>query len=151
MKKFKLKKSINEEILQPIVKVTQNENKEDKHYFNQSNKYGLINYLKSGTKDGKIRLFQNGTIEDEERLKHIIISPCKINRWEQMDESERLVLRESFISKIQFDFKNQNYLLAIEEKTRKNENGDDVLMEHYHLVVSNKTPTDKKFKINYKN
>lgn len=150
MKKFQLKKSINEEILQPIVKVTQNENKEDKHYFNQSNKYGLINYLKSGTKDGKIRLFQNGTIEDEERLKHIIISPCKINRWEQMDESERLVLRESFISKIQFDFKNQNYLLAIEEKTRKNENGDDVLMEHYHLVVSNKTPTDKKFKINYK-
>ena len=30
MKKFKLKKSINEEILQPIVKVMQ-ENKEDKH------------------------------------------------------------------------------------------------------------------------
>ena len=149
MKKFKLKKSINEEILQPIVKVTQNENKEDKHYFNQA-KFGLINYLKSEAKDGKISLFQNGTIEDEERLKHIIISPCKINRWEQMDEREKLVLRESFISKIQFDFKNQNYLLAIEEKTRKNENGDDVLMEHYHLVVSNKTPTGKEFKINYK-
>ena len=150
MKKFKLKKSINEEILQPIVKVvTQNENKEDKHYFNQA-KFGLINYLKSEAKDGKIRLFQNGTIEDEERLKHIIISPCKLSRWEQMNENERLDLRESFISKIQFDFKNQNYLLAIEEKTRKNENGDDILMEHYHLVVSNKTPTDKKFKINYK-
>ena len=149
MKKFKLKKSINEEILQPIVKVTQNENKEDKHYFNQS-KFGLINYLKSEAKDGKISLFQNGTIEDEERLKHIIISPCKISRWEQLSTDERLDLREAFISKIQLDFKNQNYLLAIEEKTRKNENGDDVLMEHYHLVVSNKTPTDKKFKINYK-
>ena len=150
MKKFKLKKSINEEILQPIVKVvTQNENKEDKHYFNQA-KFGLINYLKSEAKDGKISLFQNGTIEDEERLKHIIISPCKLSRWEQMDENERLVLRESFISKIQFDFKNQNYLLAIEEKTRKNENGEDILMEHYHLVVSNKTPTGKEFKINYK-
>ena len=149
MKKFKLKKSINEEILQPIVKVTQNENKEDKHYFNQA-KFGLINYLKSEAKDGKISLFQNGTIEDEERLKHIIISPCKINRWEQMNDSERLILRESFISKIQLDFKNQNYLLAIEEKTRKNENGEDILMEHYHLVVSNKTPTGKEFKINYK-
>lgn len=45
MKKFKLKKSINEEILQPIVKVTQNQNNEDKHYLNQS-KFGLINYLK---------------------------------------------------------------------------------------------------------
>jgi hypothetical protein len=149
MKKFKLKKSINEEILQPIVKVTQNENKEDKHYFNQA-KFGLINYLKSEAKDGKIRLFENGTIEDENRLKHIIISPCKLSRWEQMDENERVVLRESFISKIQLDFRNQNYLLAIEEKTRKNENGEDILMEHYHLVVSNKTPTDKKFKINYK-
>jgi hypothetical protein len=149
MKKFKLKKSINEEILQPIVKVTQNENKEDKHYFNQA-KFGLINYLKSEAKDGKIRLFENGTIEDENRLKHIIISPCKLSRWEQMDENERLVLRESFISKLQLDFRNQNYLLVIEQKTRKNENGEDILMEHYHLVVSNKTPTDKKFKINYK-
>ena len=149
MKKFKLKKSINEEILQPIVKVTQNENKEDKHYFNQS-KYGLINYLKSEAKEGKIKLYESGTIEEEERLKHIIVSPCKLSRWEQMNENERLVLRESFISKLQFDFKNQNYLLAIEEKTRKNENGDDVLMEHYHLVVSNKTPTGKEFKINYK-
>ena len=149
MKKFKLKKSINEEILQPIVKVTQNENKEDKHYFNQA-KFGLINYLKSEAKDGKIRLFENGTIEDEERLKHIIISPCKLSRWEQMNDNERLVLRESFISKIQFDFKNQNYLLAIEQKTRKNENGEDILMEHYHFVVSNKTPTGKEFKINYK-
>ena len=55
MKKFKLKKSINEEILQPIVKVTQNENKEDKHYFNQS-KYGLINYLKSEAKEGKYKI-----------------------------------------------------------------------------------------------
>lgn len=149
MKKFKLKKSINEEILQPIVKVTQNENKEDKHYFNQS-KFGLINYLKSEAKDGKISLFQNGTIEDEERLKHIIISPCKISRWEQLSTDERLVLRESFISKIQFNFKNQNYLLAIEQKTRKNENGEDILMEHYHFVVSNKIPTGKEFKINYK-
>ena len=150
MKKFKLKKSINEEILQPIVKVvTQNENKEDKHYFNQA-KFGLINYLKSEAKDGKIRLFENGTIEDENRLKHIIISPCKISRWEQMNENERLVLRESFISKLQLDFRNQNYLLAIEEKTRKNGNGDDVLMEHFHLIVSNKTPTGKVFKINYK-
>lgn len=147
MKKFKLKKSINEEILQPIVKVTQNENKEDKHYFNQA-KFGLINYLKSN-KEGKIKLYENGTIEDEERLKHIIISPCKISRWEQMDESERLVLRESFISKIQFDFKNQNYLLAIEEKARVSGN-DTVLMEHFHLIVSNKTPTGKVFKINYK-
>ncbi|MDN5060720.1 hypothetical protein [Aliarcobacter butzleri] len=149
MKKFKLKKSINEEILQPIVKVTQNENKEDKHYFNQS-KYGLINYLKSEAKEGKIKLYESGTIEDEERLKHIIISPCKISRWEHMDENDRLILKESFISKLQFDFKNQNYLLAIEQKTRKNENGEDILMEHYHLVVSNKTPTGKEFKINYK-
>lgn len=150
MKKFKLKKSINEEILQPIVKVvTQNENKEDKHYFNQA-KFGLINYLKSEAKYGKIRLFENGTIEDEERLKHIIISPCKLSRWEQMDENERLVLRESFISKLQLDFRNQNYLLAIEEKTRKNENGENILMEHYHFVVSNKIPTGKEFKINYK-
>ena len=148
MKKFQLKKSKNEEILQPIVKVIQ-ENKEDKHYFNQA-KFGLINYLKSEAKDGKISLFQNGTIEDEERLKHIIISPCKLSRWEQMNDNERLVLRESFISKLQLDFRNQNYLLAIEQKTRKNENGEDILMEHYHLVVSNKTPTDKKFKINYK-
>jgi hypothetical protein len=148
MKKFKLKKSINEEILQPIVKVTQNENKEDKHYFNQS-KYGLINYLKSEAKEGKIKLYESGTIEDEERLKHIIISPCKLSRWEQMDENERLVLRESFISKIQFDFKNQNYLLAIEEKARVSGN-DTVLMEHFHLIVSNKTPTGKVFKINYK-
>ena len=137
MKKFKLKKSINEEILQPIVKVTQNENKEDKHYFNYNQaKFGLINYIKSEAKDGKIRLFQNGTIEDEERLKHIIISPCKLSRWEQMDENERLVLRESFISKIQFDFKNQNYLLAIEEKARVSGN-DTVLMQHFHLIVSN--------------
>ncbi len=143
------RKSKNEEILQPIVKVTQNENKEDKHYFNQA-KFGLINYLKSEAKDGKISLFKNGAIEEEERLKHIIISPCKLSRWEQMNENERLDLREAFISKLQLDFRNQNYLLAIEEKTRKNENGDDVLMEHYHLVVSNKTPTDKKFKINYK-
>ena len=149
MKKFKLKKSINEEILQPIVKVTQNENKEDKHYFNQS-KYGLINYLKSEAKEGKIKLYESGTIEDEERLKHIIISPCKISRWEHMDENDRLILKESFISKLQFDFKNQNYLLAIEQKTRKNENGEDILMEHYHLVASNKTPTGKEFKINYK-
>ena len=133
MKKFKLKKSINEEILQPIVKVTQNENKEDKHYFNFNQaKYGLLNYLKTQNKTGSIKLYENGTIEDENRLKHIIISPCKISRWEQMDENERLVLRESFISKLQFDFKNQNYLLAIEEKTRKNENGEDILMEHYH-------------------
>ena len=150
MKKFKLKKSINEEILQPIVKVvTQNENKEDKHYFNQA-KFGLINYLKSEAKDGKIRLFENGTIEDENRLKHIIVSPCKISQWEQMNENERLDLREAFISKIQLDFRNQNYLLAIEEKARKNENGEDILMEHYHFVVSNKTPTGKEFKINYK-
>ena len=149
MKKFKLKKSINEEILQPIVKVvTQNENKEDKHYFNQA-KFGLINYLKSEAKDGKIRLFENGTIEDEERLKHIIISPCKLSRWEQMDENERLALRESFIAKIQLDFKNRNYLLAIEEKARVSGN-DTVLMEHFHLIVSNKTPTGKVFKINYK-
>jgi len=142
------KKSINEEILQPIVKITQ-DNKEDKHYFNQS-KYGLINYLKSEAKEGKIELYESGAIEEEERLKHIIISPCKLSRWEQMDENERLVLRESFISKLQLDFRNQSYLLAIEQKTRKNENGEDILMEHYHLVVSNKTPTDKKFKINYK-
>ena len=145
MKKFKLKKSINEEILQPIVKVTQNENKEDKHYFNQS-KYGLINYLKSEAKEGKIKLYESGTIEEEERLKHIIISPCKLSRWEQMNDNERLVLRESFISKIQLDFRNQSYLLAIEQKTR----GEDILMEHYHLVVSNKIPTGKEFKINYK-
>ena len=152
MKKFQLKKSKNEEILQPIVKVTQNENKEDKHYFNYNQaKFGLINYLKSEAKDGKIRLFQNGTIEDEERLKHIIISPCKINRFERMDENERIVLRESFISKLQLDFRNQNYLLAIEEKTRKNENGEDILMEHYHLVVSNKTPTDRNLKLTIKN
>lgn len=132
------------------MKVTQNENKEDKHYFNYNQaKFGLINYIKSEAKDGKIRLFQNGTIEDEERLKHIIISPCKLSRWEQMDENERLVLRESFISKIQFDFKNQNYLLAIEEKARVSGN-DTVLMEHFHLIVSNKTPTGKEFKINYK-
>jgi hypothetical protein len=145
------RKSKNEEILQPIVKVTQNENKEDKHYFNYNQaKFGLINYLKSEAKDGKIGLFQNGTIEDEERLKHIIISPCKISRWEQMNENERLVLRESFISKLQLDFRNQSYLLAIEEKTRKNGDGEDILMEHYHLVVSNKTPTGKEFKINYK-
>lgn len=151
MKKFKLKKSINEEILQPIVKVTQNENKEDKHYFNQS-KYGLINYLKSEAKEGKIKLYENGTIEEdeEEGLKHVIISARKIGRWEQLSTDEKIVLRESFISKIQFDFRNQNYLLAIEEKTRKNGDGEDILMEHYHLVVSNKTPTDKKFKINYK-
>lgn len=149
MKKFKLKKSINEEILQPIVKVTQNENKEDKHYFNQA-KFGLINYIKSEAKEGKIKLYENGTIEEEEQLKHIIISPCKLSRWEQMDENERLVLRESFISKLQLDFRNQSYLLAIEEKTRKNENGEDILMEHYHLVVSNKTLTGKEFKINYK-
>ena len=142
------KKSINEEILQPIVKITQ-DNKEDKHYFNQS-KYGLINYLRTEFKEGKIKLYESGTIEDEERLKHIIISPCKLSRWEQMDENERLVLRESFISKLQLDFRNQNYLLAIEQKTRKNENGEDILMEHYHLVVSNKTPTGKEFKINYK-
>ena len=143
------KKSINEEILQPIVKITQ-DNKEDKHYFNQS-KYGLINYLRTEFKEGKIKLYESGTIEDEERLKHIIISPCRINRWEQMDENERVVLRESFISKLQLDFRNQSYLLAIEEKTRKNENGDDILMEHYHLVVgSEKTPTGKVFKINYK-
>ena len=148
MKKFKLKKSKNEEILQPIVKVTQNENKEDKHYFNQA-KFGLINYLKSEAKDGKIRLFQSGTIEDEERLKHIIISPCKISRWEQMNENERLVLRESFISKLQLDFRNQSYLLAIEKKARVSGN-DSVLMEHFHLIVSNKTPTGKVFKINYK-
>lgn len=143
------RKSKNEEILQPIVKVTQNENKEDKHYFNQS-KYGLINYLKSEAKEGKIKLYENGTIEDENRLKHIIISPCKISRWEQMDENERLVLRESFISKLQLDFRNQSYLLAIEQKTRKKENGEDVLMEHYHLLISNQTPTGKEFKINYK-
>jgi len=151
MKKFKLKKSINEEILQPIVKVTQNENKEDKHYFNQS-KYGLINYLKSEAKEGKIKLYERGTIEEEERLKHIIVSPCKLSRWEQMNENERLVLRESFISKLQFDFKNQNYLLAIEEKARVNGNNtvNTVLMEHFHLIVSNKTPTGKVFKINYK-
>ena len=62
MKKFKLKKSINEEILQPIVKVTQNENKEDKHYFNQS-KYGLINYLRTEFKEGKIKLYESGAIE----------------------------------------------------------------------------------------
>ena len=142
------KKSKNEEILQPIVKITQ-DNKDDKHYFNQS-KYGLLNYLRTQNKTGSIKLYENGTIEDENRLKHIIISPCKISRWEQMDESERLVLRESFISKLQLDFRNQNYLLAIEEKTRKNENGEDILMEHYHLVVSNKTPTGKEFKINYK-
>ena len=67
MKKFKLKKSINEEILQPIVKVTQNENKEDKHYFNQA-KFGLINYLKSEAKDGKISLSIKALIEPEEEV-----------------------------------------------------------------------------------
>ncbi len=147
MKKFKLKKSINEEILQPIVKVMQ-ENKDDKHYFNQS-KYALLNYLRTQNKTGSIKLYENGTIEEEEGLKHVIVSACKISRWEQMDENERLVLRESFISKIQFDFKNQNYLLAIEEKARVSGN-DTVLMEHFHLIVSNKTPTGKVFKINYK-
>ncbi|MCT7524065.1 hypothetical protein N5T77_03335 [Aliarcobacter cryaerophilus] len=148
MKKFKLKKSINEEILQPIVKVTQNKNKEDKHYFNQA-KFGLINYLKSEAKEGKIKLYESGTIEEEERLKHIIVSPCKLSRWEQMNENERLDLRESFISKIQLDFRNQNYLLAIEKKARVSGN-DTVLMQHFHLIVSNKTPTGKVFKINYK-
>lgn len=148
MKKFQLKKSKNEEILQPIVKVIQ-DNKDDKHYFNQS-KYGLLNYLRTQNKTGSIKLYENGTIEDENRLKHIIISPCKISRWQKMDGNEKLELRGSFISKIQLDFRNQSYLLAIEEKTRKNENGEDILMEHYHLVVSNKTPTGKEFKINYK-
>ena len=148
MKKFQLKKSKNEEILQPIVKVIQ-DNKDDKHYFNQS-KYGLLNYLRTQNKTGSIKLYENGTIEDENRLKHIIISPCKISRWQKTDGNEKLELRGSFISKIQLDFRNQSYLLAIEEKTRKNENGEDILMEHYHLVVSNKTPTGKEFKINYK-
>ncbi|WP_417334599.1 hypothetical protein [Halarcobacter sp.] len=149
MKKFKYKKSVNEEALQPIVKVVQNEQNEDKHYF-QKSKYGLINYLKSEAKDGKVKLYENGNVEDEVGLKHIIISPCKVSRWEKLDEDEQLQLRQRFISKLQSDFKDKNYLLAIEEKSRKNEYGEDILMEHYHLVVSNKTPTDKPFKINYK-
>lgn len=149
MKKFKLKKSANEEVLQPIVKITQTINNEDKEYSNQS-KYGLINYLKSEFKQGKIKLYAFGDIEEEDSLKHIIVSPCKISRWEKMDENERLELRGSFIEKLKKDFKNYSYLLAIEEKTRKNESGDDILMEHYHLVVSSKIPTGKEFKINYK-
>lgn len=149
MKKFKLKKSANEEVLQPIVKITQTINNEDKEYSNQS-KYGLINYLKSEFKQGKIKLYAFGDIEEEDSLKHIIVSPCKISRWEKMDENERLELRGSFIEKLKKDFKNYNYLLAIEEKTRKNKSGDDILMEHYHLVVSSKVPTGKEFKINYK-
>lgn len=149
MKKFKLKKSANEEVLQPIVKITQTINNEDKEYSNQS-KYGLINYLKSEFKQGKIKLYAFGDIEEEDSLKHIIVSPCKISRWEKMDENERLELRGSFIEKLKKDFKNYSYLLAIEEKTRKNESGDDILMEHYHLVISSKVPTNKEFKINYK-
>lgn len=149
MKKFKLKKSANEEVLQPIVKITQTINNEDKEYSNQS-KYGLINYLKSEFKQGKIKLYAFGDIKDEDSLKHIIISPCKISRWEKMDENEKVELRGSFIEKLNKDFKNYNYLLAIEEKTRKNKSGDDILMEHYHLVVSSKVPTGKEFKINYK-
>ena len=146
--KFKLKKSVNEEALQPIVKVTQ-ENDEDKHYFDKS-KWGLINYLKSEAKEGKIKLYENGKIEEETALKHIIISPCKVSRWEKLEKEERLNLRERFISKLQNDFKDKNYLFAIEEKSRKNDYGEDILMEHYHLVVSSKTPTDKPFKVNYK-
>lgn len=149
MKKFKLKKSANEEILQPIVKITQTINNEDKEYSNQS-KYGLINYLKSEFKQGKVKLYAFGDIEEEDSLKHIIVSPCKISRWEKMDENERLELRGSFIEKLKKDFKNYSYLLAIEEKTRKNKSGDDILMEHYHLVISSKVPTGKEFKINYK-
>jgi hypothetical protein len=149
MKKFRLKKSANEEILQPIVKVVQNEENQDKHYFNKS-KWGLINYLKSEAKEGKIQLYQSGDVGEENGLKHIIISPRKINAWEQMNTQERLDLRESFISKLQSDFKNKNYLLAIEEKPRLNEHNQEVMMEHYHLVLSNKTPTDKSFKVNFK-
>ena len=146
--KFKLKKSVNEEALQPIVKVTQ-ENDEDKHYFDKS-KWGLLNYLKSEAKEGKITLYENGKNEEETALKHIIISPCKVSRWEKLEEEEKLNLRERFVSKLQNDFKDKNYLLAIEEKSRKNNYDEDILMEHYHLIVSNKIPTDKPFKVNYK-
>lgn len=148
MRKFKYRKSANEDALQPIVKVVQEKN-EDKHYYDKS-KYGLINYLKSEAKEGKVKLFENGRVEEEDGLKHIIISPCKISRWEQMTTDEKLQIRDSFISKLESDFKDKNYLLAVEEKSRKNENGKDILMEHYHLVTTNKTPTDKKFKVNYK-
>ncbi|WP_072679521.1 hypothetical protein [Arcobacter sp. LA11] len=148
MSKFKYKKSVNEESLQPIVKVVQNKQKEDKHYYDRE-KYGLINYLKSESKEGKIQLFEKGKVE-EIGLKHIIISPCKVSRWEKLDKEEQLNLRERFISKLQNDFKDKNYLLAIEEKPRKNEYGENINMEHYHLVVSNKIPTDKPFKVNYK-
>lgn len=148
MRKFKYKKSANEEALQPIVKVVQ-ENSEDKHYYDKS-KHGLINYLKSEAKEGKVKLFENGKVEEEDGLKHIIISPCKVSSWERMTSQEKLQIRTSFISKLESDFKDKNYLLAVEEKSRKNDDGKDILMEHYHLVVSNKTPTDKKFKVNYK-
>lgn len=149
MRKFKYKKSANEEALQPIVKVTQ-EDSQDKHYYDKS-KYGLINYIKhSESKEGKVKLFEKGKVEEEKELKHIIISPCKVSRWEQMTTNEKLQIRDSFISKLKSDFKDKNYLLAVEEKLRKNDDGKDILMEHYHLVVSNKTPTDKKFKVNYK-
>lgn len=146
MKRFRLKKSRNEDILQPIVKVTQNLG-QDKHYFNKA-KWGLINYLKS-EKEGKVKLYENGNFEGED-LKHIIISPCKINAWEQMNRDERMNLREAFINKLKTDFRNKNYLLAIEEKVRINEKNEEVMMEHYHLVISNKIPTDTSFKISYK-
>lgn len=149
MKKFKYKKSKNEEILQPIVKVVQEETNEDKHYYDKS-KYGLINYLKSEAKEGKVKLYENGRVEDEDGLKHIIISPCRVEAWEKLDEEEKFQMRERFISKLKFDFKDKNYLLAIEKKNRKNSNGVDIEMEHYHLVVSNKTPTDRPFKVTYK-
>lgn len=149
MKKFKYnKKSSNEEALQPIVKVVQ-ENNEDKHYYDKS-KYGLINYLKSEAKEGKVKLYESGKVEEEDGLKHIIISPCKIDCWEKMTSQEKLQIRDSFIKKLEYDFKDKNYLLAVEEKSRKNEDGKDILMEHYHLVTTNKTPTDMSFKVNFK-
>jgi len=144
MKKFKLKKSVNEESLQPIVKVTQDEENKDKHYFDKS-KWGLINYLKSEAKEGRVKLYESGNIAEEDGLKHIIISPCKISRWEKMNNEEKLQIRDSFISKLEQDFNSKNYLIAIEEKPRKG-----VLMEHYHLVISSKIPTEKAFKVNYK-
>ena len=59
------KKSINEDLLQPIVKVMQ-ENKDDKHYFNQS-KYALLNYLRTQNKTGSIKLYENGAYADHIR------------------------------------------------------------------------------------
>lgn len=149
-KKFKYKKSHNDSILATVLKVVQDKESKKDNIYSKHSKQGLINYLSTPNKDGKITCLENNNIQNCESLKHIIISPVKPSRWEKLNKDEKETLRHSFISKLQTDLQDYPYLLAIESKSRDNEGKSLEDMEHYHIAISSDFMTTKNFKYKYR-